>query len=170
MVELQNIPNELRVAAGVPPPQSTDLRKNQMVDPKNVKSISDVEHLKEEERKMKSRADPEFGRFTYGAWYLPKKYWTKRDVELPLENPKDVNKRKTSDIAVKKVNIDEQLATLDGSRSFLEFLQKKPRKPEVCQFLLFHLLFFLSWYDVKTYFSRIRVYSTCVCYEFLRNL
>lgn len=159
VIELANIPPELRMAAGVPAPAPADkaqqaeavkrlrkaIRKKQAGQDAlaaatrlyveaygPVKTVTDVEQLKVVEDKLRSKAHPDFGKFTYGQWYLPQSMWHKRDVDAPgLQDPRQDKTRQATQTQRKNHQLEESLAMLEGTNAFAGFVERQSRKPEV---------------------------------------
>lgn len=118
VVELTNVPPELRMSATVP--QQQQQNKN----------------LPEEERKKNKwqysgQYEPSWVKFKYGAWYLDPKTWEKRDADEPLMDPKELKDKEMSEAKKMSKGLNNELATMHGVSLFKEFVDKKSRrKPE----------------------------------------
>ncbi|XP_074650921.1 protein FAM47E-like [Tubulanus polymorphus] len=117
VVELTNVPPELRMSATVPQQSQT----------KNI-----PQQNKEEKEWMYSGSyEPSWIKFKYGAWYLPVPMWKKRDAEEPLQDPQELKNQEMSDAKKKSNALDAELAPMHGAKSFMEFIDKKnTRRPE----------------------------------------
>ncbi|XP_064637625.1 protein FAM47E-like isoform X2 [Lineus longissimus] len=118
VVELTNVPPELRMSATVP--QQQTIHKNIPTDDK-----------KKSEWTFSGEYEPSWVKFKYGAWYLPTKMWKKRDNEEPLQDPKELKDQEMSEAKKKSNGLDAELAPMHGAKSFMEFIDKKAtRRPE----------------------------------------
>lgn len=114
VVELTNVPAELRMAVG------------EFRPPTDTKS----QFEKDGEIPMKSSYHPSWVKVKYGAWYLDPKTWKKRNADEPLKDPNDVREEKL-DKMHKLSEKDEELMQLHGTHTFKEFiLNKGVREPE----------------------------------------
>jgi len=121
VVELTNVPPELRQSAAVP--QQSQQQKNL---PTNDSKQGDWKHSGEYE--------PSWVKFKYGAWYLPPKMWKRRPEEEALQDPKELKDQEMSEAKKKGNELDYQLAPMHGSKAFIDFIDKKStRKPEFLQ-------------------------------------
>ncbi|KAL8206638.1 UNVERIFIED_CONTAM: hypothetical protein K2H54_016649 [Gekko kuhli] len=120
VVELNNLPAELRKYVGTPPPQ----------DPPGERPAPPGSQSKELYR-------PKRERIRYGAWYLDPKTWKKQKASEPLEDPQLENasvKNAWKILAEKDAEIMQQL---HGTHAFKEFLERKGyRIPEFLQQML----------------------------------
>ncbi|XP_061440814.1 protein FAM47E-like [Rhineura floridana] len=118
VVELHDLPTELRKYVGMPPPQST-----------LNSSAQQGSHSKES---CQSKRD----KIRYGAWYLDPKTWRKQKVNEPLEDPrsKEASIRNSRRALSEK---DMEIMQLHGTRAFKEFLEEKgSRIPDFLQQIL----------------------------------
>lgn len=117
VVELSNVPPELRMTASVSNEQT------------HVQSLADVEQT---QRQLYSKGyTPSWVKTKYGAWYLSPKTWKLRDADEPLEDPQSIKDKEMSESKKKSLAMDEQLAPLHGAKSFKDFVEKKgTRVPE----------------------------------------
>ncbi|KAH3842863.1 protein FAM47E-like isoform X4 [Dreissena polymorpha] len=118
VVELTNVPPELRMSATVPQQQQQN---------KNLPT--------EEQKKTKwmysGQYEPSWVKFKYGAWYLDPKSWEKRDADEPLMDPKELKDKEMSDAKKQSKNLNNELAMLHSVSLFKEYVDKKNRrKPE----------------------------------------
>lgn len=120
VVELTNIPPELRMAAAIP---QEDLQ---------AKPVSEKEQKKEDWKYFSGSYMPSWVKFNYGAWYLNPRSWHKRDSNEPLRDPKESKDQGQTDIRKKSDTLDYELAPNHGSKAFIDFIDKKQgaRKPE----------------------------------------
>ncbi|CAH1777660.1 unnamed protein product [Owenia fusiformis] len=118
VVELTNVPPELRMSAVVPQQQQ------------QAKSIPTQEEKKEDWTHSGNYV-PSWAKFKYGAWYLQPKTWKKREADEPLQDPKELKNQQVSEAKTKSLALDSELAPMHGAKSFMEFISKKnTRRPE----------------------------------------
>ncbi|KAM9142462.1 protein FAM47E-like isoform 2-T3 [Pangshura tecta] len=115
VVELNNVPAELRKYMGVSPPPTTVKRPLQnRCRPCLAKDPS----------------QPKWEKIRYGAWYLEPKTWRKQRANEPLEDPNttvDAVQNLRNQFSEKEA----ELMQLHGTHAFKEFLERKGyRKPE----------------------------------------
>jgi len=119
VVELTNVPPELRMSAAIPPEEETK---------------KSVPATKKKERKWSysfGNYEPSWAKFNYGAWYLQPKTWKKRDGDQPLLDPKQIKEQDQTEMKKKSDALDADLAPIHGSVAFMDFINKKScRKPE----------------------------------------
>ncbi|BFZ14511.1 hypothetical protein BsWGS_17550 [Bradybaena similaris] len=116
VVDLANVPHELRLSAMVPPPAPPE------------KSVCVSEMSK---KTAASEHEPTFVKFRYGAWYLPPKSWKKLGYYEPLEDPTQLKENEMSEAKKESKHLTEELATMHASKAFNEFINRKStRKPE----------------------------------------
>ncbi|CAG5136471.1 unnamed protein product, partial [Candidula unifasciata] len=107
VVDLANIPHELRLSAMCPPP------------PPPEKSTITGEY------------EPTFVKFRYGAWYLAPKTWKKLGYCEPLEDPTQLKVHEMSEAKKQSKALTEELASMHASKAFDDFINRKnTRKPE----------------------------------------
>ncbi|KAG2465875.1 FA47E protein, partial [Polypterus senegalus] len=116
VVELYNVPAELRMSIGGTPPSSENkLAQKKRTVPK--KPLSQPNHVK----------------IKYGAWYLDPKKWKKRNVDEPLTDPdfiRDLIKDENFD-SLTMSERDEELKQLHGTKAFKDFIRSKgAREPK----------------------------------------
>lgn len=117
VVELSNVPPELRMSATVSQEETP------------TKTLEQVEKTQKE--LYQNAYTPSWVQPKFGAWYLNPKTWTKRAADEPLQDPKTLKEKETSDSKQKSLDMDETLAPLHGSKSFKEFVERKgTRMPE----------------------------------------
>lgn len=118
VVELTNVPPELRMSATVPQQQGQN---------KNLPQ----EEQKTTKWQYSGQYEPSWVKFKYGAWYLDPKSWKKRDAEEPLMDPQELKDKEMSEAKKKSKSLNNELATMHGVGLFKEFVDKKSRrKPE----------------------------------------
>ncbi|XP_071787512.1 protein FAM47E-like [Asterias amurensis] len=116
VVELTNVPQELRMSATV----------SQEEMPTQT-----LEQVEKTQKQLYGDYQPSWVKMNYGAWYLPPKTWSRRRNDEPLEDPQEIKDKEMSESKKKSLSMDEQLAPLHGSKSFKEFVEKKgTRRPE----------------------------------------
>ncbi|KAL4230530.1 FAM47 [Mactra antiquata] len=121
VVELTNVPPELRMSATVP--QQQQQNKNL---PQEVKK-----QTKWDDWQYSGQYEPSWVKFKYGAWYLDPKSWEKRDADEPLMDPKELKDKEMSEAKKMSKGLNNELATMHGVSLFKEFVDKKnERKPE----------------------------------------
>jgi hypothetical protein len=132
VVELTNVPPELRVSASVPdmpevntqniPMHQSDKREWPARKPKKLDAASST---------YSGTYEPSWVKFKYGAWYLNPKSWQKRGAEQPLRDPKELKNEEMSEAKKKANALDNELAPMHGAKSFIEFIDvKASRRPE----------------------------------------
>ncbi|XP_060606139.1 protein FAM47E-like isoform X2 [Ruditapes philippinarum] len=118
VVELTNVPPELRMSATVP--QQSQQNKN-----------LPQEEMKKTNWQYSGQYEPSWVKFKYGAWYLDPKSWQKRDADEPLMDPKELKDKEMSEAKKMSKGLNNELATMHGVSLFKEFVDKKSRrKPE----------------------------------------
>lgn len=119
VVELTNVPPELRMSAAVPQPQT----------PATVAATT--EEATEKQWKISGDYKPSWIKFKYGAWYLPPKSWQKRAWDEKLIDPKAIKDQEMSEAKKKSHNLNQELSTMHASKAFVDFINRKTvRKPE----------------------------------------
>jgi len=114
VVELTNVPQELRLSAAVPPPPPP---------PRPTQPQADV--------KQPGGYEPSWAKFKYGAWYLPPRSWKKMDVAEPLMDPKQLKDQEMSEAKKKSDVLNQELASMHAAKAFADFITKKScRRPE----------------------------------------
>ncbi|XP_067894620.1 LOW QUALITY PROTEIN: protein FAM47E [Heterodontus francisci] len=110
-MELTNIPPELRMTVGTPPPlPSVKLRKT--ID-------------------SEESTHPNGFKYIYGTWYLDPKTWIKRRADEPLVDPNFVPKEDESYLPEGAGAKDEEIRRLHATISFKNFIEAKGhREPE----------------------------------------
>ncbi|XP_059172524.1 protein FAM47E-like [Physella acuta] len=117
VVELTNVPQELRVSAVVPPPAPT--------------SKTHLANFEAPKKKISSDYEPSWVKFRYGAWYLHPKTWKKMGYTEPLEDPKQLKEYELSEAKKRSNELNHELAGMHASKAFSEFIPRKnTRKPE----------------------------------------
>ncbi|CAL1537975.1 unnamed protein product [Lymnaea stagnalis] len=117
VVELTNVPQELRMSAAVPPPLAGSEEK--------------LSALSAPKKKISGDYEPSWVKFRYGAWYLPTRTWRKMNYNEPLEDPKQLKEYELSEAKKKSNELNIELAYMHASKAFGEFIQRKnTRKPE----------------------------------------
>lgn len=118
VVELTNVPPELRMSATVPQQQAQN---------KNLPQ----EEQKKTNWQYSGQYEPSWVKFKYGAWYLDPKSWKKRDSDEPLMDPQELKDKEMSEAKKMSKGLNNELATMHGVSLFKEFVDKKNnRKPE----------------------------------------
>ncbi|XP_053317640.1 protein FAM47E [Spea bombifrons] len=118
VVELNNVPAELRMSAGLASQQNT-LKSSQST------------HFKLQHQSHESTYCPSWVKSRYGAWYLDPKTWKKMKINEPLKDPKAEEVDQNTDSKAWLSQEDEDLSQLHGALAFNEFIEKKGyRKPE----------------------------------------
>nr|CAB3244496.1 protein FAM47E [Phallusia mammillata] len=119
VVELSNVPSELRISAGISPRGSARKSHPSSATPTNASRHTVPEY------------EPSWVKLKYGAWYLDPSSWKARPDNEPLEDPEEILKREMSESKKKSNEMDAQLAPLHGARAFRDFLERNERrKPE----------------------------------------
>ncbi|XP_076822856.1 protein FAM47E-like isoform X2 [Clavelina lepadiformis] len=116
VVELSNVPSELRVSAGISPNGSAKKSQPSSAAPTSASGVN------------ASTYEPSWVKTKYGAWYLAPETWKVRYEDEPLEDPEELLKREMSESKKKSGEMDEQLAPLHGARAFREFLERSNRR------------------------------------------
>jgi len=118
VVELTNVPQELRLSAAIPPPP-----------PPKTPAIEVTEPVAE---KVKTEGyQPSWVKFKYGAWYLQPRTWRKMGVDEPLMDPKQLKDQEMSEAKKKSNTLNQELATMHAAKAFSDFINKKScRRPE----------------------------------------
>ncbi|KAE8630974.1 hypothetical protein XENTR_v10001039 [Xenopus tropicalis] len=115
VVELNNVPPELRVSAGATPTQSA----------------LGAQRRNRREQYQEPIYQPSWMKTKYGAWYLDPKTWKKQTINESLKDPKDedINKNVHSKGSLNPK--DEELLQLYGTAAFKDFLKNRGyRSPE----------------------------------------
>jgi len=121
VVELSNVPQELRIANGIM------TRGN---DEKSPSSSATTHHAANTTAEGEGY-EPSWVKIKYGAWYLDPESWKVRAADAPLEDPLEVQKREMNESKKKSDTMDAQLADKHGARAFRQFLEtKERRKPD----------------------------------------
>jgi len=121
VVELSNVPPELRMSANVPPPSSQENA------PKNIPAKENTK----KDWTFSGQYEPSWVKFKYGAWYLDPKTWKKRDNDEPLRDPQELKNMEMSEAKKKSNNLDGELAPMHGAKAFMDFIDtKNTRRPE----------------------------------------
>uniref|UniRef100_S4RE94 Uncharacterized protein n=1 Tax=Petromyzon marinus TaxID=7757 RepID=S4RE94_PETMA len=116
VVELANVPPELRSAAGATPDSAPSANANGTSAHKTGAG---------------PQQQPQSGRMCYGAWYLPPATWKKKPQNEPLEDPNVVQEREASEAKKRATAIDTQLLHLHGALAFRKFVDEKgARRPQ----------------------------------------
>ncbi|XP_039264969.2 protein FAM47E-like [Styela clava] len=124
VVELTNVPMELRLSAGLSPIGSG--RKSALSSAATTSSTEAKKYGAENQKYM-----PSWVKVKYGAWYLDPKSWTPRADGDPLEDPEEVKRREQSESKKKSDEMDAQLSPLHGAKAFRQFLERgNRRKPD----------------------------------------
>ncbi|CAD5112581.1 DgyrCDS1794 [Dimorphilus gyrociliatus] len=111
VVELTNVPPELRMAANANPQPTQSSAEEEKTELKPGNRTSE--------------------KIVYGAWYLPTKMWKKKPQGEQLEDPKKAKQAQRSEMKMKSDDLDNELANLHGAQAFIEFMNKKnTRRPE----------------------------------------
>jgi hypothetical protein len=116
VVELSNIPAELRPQAFVPPQPVPGGGSKQGVDASERSVFRDAKAKGGQHQQQSKR---------FGAWYLPKEQWTLMPAEEKLVDPKLKNdpEKEESKRRVEEMNV--RLAPLHGSQAFKAFVTTK---------------------------------------------
>ncbi|XP_067846310.1 protein FAM47E [Heptranchias perlo] len=110
VMELTNIPPELRMTIGTPQPLSS-VKNHQTTDLESTL--------------------PNGFKYKYGAWYLDPKTWVKRRADEPLLDPSVVAEKVKLYLAEGDRDEDEVIRRLHATLSFKRFIEVKGhRKPE----------------------------------------
>ncbi|XP_050417207.1 protein FAM47E [Patella vulgata] len=112
VVELTNVPPELRMSA--PVPAQVQITKN-----------LPAEEEKQKPWKYSGAYEPSWAKFRYGSWYLQPKTWKKRDWEDPLMDPKELKNQEMSEAKKKSQDLNEDLSTMHGAQAFMDFINRK---------------------------------------------
>ncbi|XP_035824219.1 protein FAM47E isoform X2 [Aplysia californica] len=116
VVELTNVPQELRLSAAVPPPPP----------PPQPSSLAE-----EPKKRITGDYEPSWVKFKYGAWYLSPRTWKKMDQDEPLMDPKHLKDQEMSEAKKKSNALNQELASMHASKAFSDFITKKTaRRPE----------------------------------------
>lgn len=115
VVELYNVPPELRMSVGASPQQGTAKT-----------SVS-----RNAQKCQESTYCPSWVKSRYGAWYLDPKTWKRQKANEPLKDPAKESKEKGAHSTERLNPKDEDLLQLHGTIAFKDFVEKKGyRKPE----------------------------------------
>lgn len=113
VVELNNVPAELRMSLGVLP------RQEMTKAPTGIREC------------METTYNPSWVKSRYGAWYLDPKTWKELKANEPLKDPALENNENGIHSKTKLSQKDEELLQLHGTTAFKEFIEKKGyRRPE----------------------------------------
>ncbi|KAM7443869.1 FAM47 [Porites harrisoni] len=116
VVELTNVPPELRMNTGSPLPKPSDTRQVPEAD---------------KDKQAKGKYVPSWVKVKYGAWYLSPKTWKARPKDEPLQDPKEQQDKTLSESKKKSHKLDAVLSSMHGAKAFKEFIDKKnTRVPE----------------------------------------
>ncbi|XP_069834277.1 protein FAM47E isoform X1 [Dendropsophus ebraccatus] len=114
VVELNNVPPELRVSVGV-----------------SQEGESKISATRNAQKSKESTYCPSWVKTRYGAWYLDPKTWIRQKVNEPLKDPALEKKEKGAHSTEKLSQKDEELLQLHGTIAFKDFIEKRGhRKPE----------------------------------------
>ncbi|XP_018431679.1 PREDICTED: protein FAM47E-like [Nanorana parkeri] len=117
VVELNNVPAELRMSVGVSPQQ--DITKTSTT---RIRSVCQM---------CEGTYSPTWVKSRYGAWYLDPQTWKKQNANEPLKDPTMENEEKGNHSKNKLSQKDEELLQLHGTSAFKEFIERKGyRRPE----------------------------------------
>ncbi|XP_068089646.1 protein FAM47E [Hyperolius riggenbachi] len=115
VVELNNVPAELRMSVGASAQHS----------------IRKASTTRIREPLQESTCNPGWGKTRYGAWYLDPKTWKKLKTNEPLSDPATESNEKGNHLKSSLCQKDEELLQLHGTTAFKDFIEKKGyRKPE----------------------------------------
>lgn len=103
VVDMTNIPNELRSTAYIPEQASKELSE------KNI--------YRDEEQSKKDKNT------RYGAWYLPKEHWRLMGASEKLTDPKKVKDTENKESKKKTEEINLKLAPLYGAKAFKDYIK-----------------------------------------------
>ncbi|XP_035670834.1 protein FAM47E-like [Branchiostoma floridae] len=122
VVELTNVPPELRMSTNVSP------------EPVVAKSILATDMQVTRHQALDDSYKPSWVKVKYGAWYLDPITWKKRLATEPLQDPNELSDKDTTEAKKKSRDLDAQLSQMHGASAFNEFIEKKVvRKPEFLQ-------------------------------------
>ncbi|XP_066303957.1 protein FAM47E-like [Branchiostoma lanceolatum] len=122
VVELTNVPPELRMSTNVSP------------EPVVAKSIPATDMQVTRHQAPDDTYKPSWVKVKYGAWYLEPTTWKKRLATEPLQDPNELSDKDTTEAKKKSRDLDAQLSQMHGASAFNEFIEKKiVRKPEFLQ-------------------------------------
>ncbi|XP_056424763.1 protein FAM47E [Hyla sarda] len=115
VVELNNVPPELRMSIGV--------------SQQGTEKTSDSRNA--QKSKESNTYCPSLVKTRYGAWYLDPEIWKRQKVNEPLKDPALEKKEKGARSPEKLSQKDEELLQLHGTVAFKDFIEKRGhRKPE----------------------------------------
>lgn len=120
VVELTNVPQELRATANVAQQQQA------------TKSIP-TEKKSPDKWKYSGNYEPTWVKFKYGSWYLDPKTWKKRDTDILLLDPKEVKNQEMSESKKKSKELNNDIAQSHGAKLFMDWtvdVKRDKRKPE----------------------------------------
>ncbi|GCC29749.1 protein FAM47E [Chiloscyllium punctatum] len=110
VMELTNIPTELRMTVGTPPPRPLH----------RIRKTTNLESTQ-----------PYGDKYIYGAWYLDRKTWTKRRADEPLVDPNLVAEKDKIILPEGAGEKDEEIRGLQATISFKKYIEALGcRKPE----------------------------------------
>lgn len=120
VVELTNVPPELRLSAAIPQTQQAP------------RATGEDRDTKKQSWNHSGSYTPSWVKFKYGGWYLDPKSWKMRSADEPLKDPKELKDEEMSEAKKKSNTLDYDLAPMHGARSFMDFIDKKhdSRRPE----------------------------------------
>ncbi|XP_069599340.1 protein FAM47E isoform X1 [Ranitomeya imitator] len=125
VVELNNVPPELRMSVGVSPQHGTA-------------KTSALRNECQSRVNPESTYHPSWVKTRYGAWYLDPKTWKRQKVNNPMKDPTIEDDEKGALSAERLSQMDEKLLQLHGTIAFKDFIEKKGyRKPEFLNKLFF---------------------------------
>nr|XP_058952278.1 protein FAM47E-like [Pocillopora verrucosa] len=123
VVELTNVPPELRMNTGSPLPKPSETRQ-----------VPETE-----KEKAKTKYTPSWVKVKYGAWYLSPSTWKARVSGEPLQDPKAQQDKTLSESKKKSQKLDNVLSTMHGAKAFKDFIDKKnTRVPEFLEVVAEH--------------------------------
>ncbi|RMX37486.1 hypothetical protein pdam_00012836 [Pocillopora damicornis] len=123
VVELTNVPPELRMNTGSPLPKPSETRQ-----------VPETE-----KEKAKTKYTPSWVKVKYGAWYLSPSTWKARASGEPLQDPKAQQDKTLSESKKKSQKLDNVLSTMHGAKAFKDFIDKKnTRVPEFLEVVAEH--------------------------------
>lgn len=123
VVELTNVPPELRMNTGSPLPKPSETRQ-----------VPETE-----KEKGKTKYTPSWVKVKYGAWYLSPSTWKARPDDEPLQDPKAQQDKTLSESKKKSQKLDNVLSTMHGAKAFKDFIDKKnSRVPEFLEVVAEH--------------------------------
>lgn len=122
VVELTNVPMELKLSAGL-----STRGSGKKSTPSSAVTTAPTLGIDAQNQTY----TPSWVKVNYGAWYLDPKTWRPREEGEPLEDPEVVRKKEQSESKKKSDEMDTQLSDLHGAKAFRSFLEKTNcRKPK----------------------------------------